>query len=123
MLDEFLDTISLTQGVGVAFNQSGKENHPIRIDGSCLLTLRKIGRRTDISNEPILNPNGLVFDKLSGQGVKEGRLGENSIRRNGARKDFVKIHPLVHLFHMERVCISGFVKIRFYQPPVEPGLL
>ena len=34
MLDEFLDTVSLTQDVGVAFNQSGKENHPIRVDRS-----------------------------------------------------------------------------------------
>jgi hypothetical protein len=106
----------------VAFNQSGKENHPIRVYGSCLLTLRKIGRRTHVGNSSVLDPNGLAFDKLSGQSVKECTIDENGIWRNVARNDLIKLHHLVHLFHIERVCIPAFVMMRFYHHPAKPGL-
>jgi hypothetical protein len=84
MLDEFLDAVSLTQCMGVAFNQSGKKNHPIRVYRSCLLALRKIGSRTHIDNDSILDPKGLAFDKLSGKRMEESTIGENGIWRRVA---------------------------------------
>jgi hypothetical protein len=86
MLDEFLDTISLTQYVSVAFNQSGKENHPIRVYGSCLLTLRKIGRRTHVGNSSVLDPNGLALDKLFGKSIEESTIEENGIQAHSLSK-------------------------------------
>jgi hypothetical protein len=95
MLDEFLDAIALTQYVGVTLDQPGKEYHAIRVYGSCLLTLRKIGIRTRIDNDPILDPNGLAFDKFSGQSVEECPIDKNGIRRRVARNDLIKLHHLV----------------------------
>ena len=80
MPDEFLDAISLAQYVGVAFDQSRKENHPIRVDRHGLLALGKIGRRPYIENSSVLDPNGLALDKLFGKGVEESTIDENGIR-------------------------------------------
>jgi hypothetical protein len=84
MLDEFLDAVSLTQCMGVAFNQSGKENHSIRVYRYCLLAFREIGSRTHIDNDSILDPKGLAFDKLSGKRMEESTIGENGIWRRVA---------------------------------------
>jgi hypothetical protein len=86
------------------------------------LTLRKIGIRTHIGNDPILDPNGLAFDKLSGKSIKESTIDENGIRRSAAKNDLIKLHHRVHLSHIERISIPAFVMIRFYRRPAKPGL-
>jgi hypothetical protein len=62
------------------------------------LTLRKIGSRTYIGNDPILDPNGLGFDKLSGHSIKESTMDKNGIWGSAAGNELIKFHHLVHLF-------------------------
>jgi hypothetical protein len=80
VLDELLDTVSVTQGVGVAINQSGKQNHSVRVYRHSLLALGKIGSTTHERNGPILDPDALAFDKLSCKRIEESTIGEDSIR-------------------------------------------
>jgi hypothetical protein len=101
--------------MGVAFNQSGKENHPICVYGLCLLALRKIGSRTHIGSDPILDPDGLAFDKLSGMSIKKSAIDENGIWRSVARNEVIELHHLVHLSLIERDSIPAFFMMRFYQ--------
>jgi hypothetical protein len=71
--------------VGVAFNQSGKENHSIRVDQLSLLALGKIGSRPHIDNSSILDPNGLAFDKFSGKSIEESTIDKNGIRAHSRK--------------------------------------
>jgi hypothetical protein len=103
VLDELLDTVSVTQGVGVAIDQSGKENHSIRVYRYGLLALRKIGGRTHVGNDSILDPDGLTFDKLSGESVEKGGIAENGIRRSVAGNCLITHHSLIHLSHIQRI--------------------
>ena len=74
VLDEFLDTVPVTQGVGVAINQSGKKDHSICVDRYGLLTLGKIGSTTHVGNDAVFDPDGLAFDKLSVKALKRVAL-------------------------------------------------
>jgi hypothetical protein len=76
----------MTQYMGVAINQSGKENHSIRVYRYGLFAFRKIGGRTHIDNDSILHPDGLAFDKLSGKRIEESPIDENGIRTHFAHK-------------------------------------
>ncbi len=85
MLYEFLDAVSITQCVGMAFNQSGEENHSIRVDPLSLLAPGKIGSRPHVGNSSIPDPNGLAFDKLFGKNIEESTIDENGIRAHSPK--------------------------------------
>jgi hypothetical protein len=103
VLDEFLDTVAMTQRVGVAINQSRKENHSIRVYRFGLLALGKIGSTTYECNGSILDPDGLAFDKLSGKRIEESPIDENGIRGSVPGNYFMTHHRLTHLFHTQRI--------------------
>jgi hypothetical protein len=64
------------------------------------LALRKIGSRTHIDNDSILDPKGLAFDKLSGKRIEESTIGENGIWRRVTGNGLIVCQHLIHLFHM-----------------------
>jgi hypothetical protein len=80
VLDEFLDTVSMTQRVGVAINQSRKQNHSVCVYRYGLLALGKIGSATHEGNGSVLDPDALAFDKLFRKRIEESPMDENGIR-------------------------------------------
>jgi hypothetical protein len=50
------------------------------------LALRKIGGRTHVGDDSILDPDGLAFDKLSGKCIEKSTIDENGIRTHVANK-------------------------------------
>jgi hypothetical protein len=103
VLDELLDTVPVTQRVGVAVNQTGEENHSIRVNRYGFLALWNVGSATHEGNGSVLDPDGLAFDKLPGKRVKESSIDENGIRRCIAGNSPITHHPLIHLIHIQRI--------------------
>jgi len=103
MLDEFLDTVSMTQRMGVAIDQPGKENHSIRVYRDGLLARGKIGSTTHEGNASILDPEGLAFDKLPRKRIEESPIDENGIRGSVAGNCLITYPSLIHLSHIQRI--------------------
>jgi hypothetical protein len=81
--------------MGVAFNQSGEENHSICIDDLTLLVIGTIGRGPDIINSSILHPNGLVLNEFSGKDIEEGTVEENGIQGRPLSKNLLVLLKIV----------------------------
>src|SRR5208337_4187480 len=86
-------------GVRVAVDQPWKKNHALCVYDKGLLSFGWIMVRTDIGDHSILDPDGLLLDKLSCENIEDGAIGNHRIRSDVTQGHLAEVFSLFHILH------------------------